>query len=282
MTIADKLTYLNETKQAIKQAIIDKGVEVADTDTFRNYANKIGEISASEDGFYLKRTYTLTSNGTLTEDTNYFNLTLPSQAKSINCNVLRSSYQNMKNLRNVNLSNIETIGSSGDLNSAFQYCTGLKTVDFSGLTTNNSTHTFYYLCRGCTSLESINFHNLKKATAWSMMYLCSGCTALNSVDFSSLEEVNGSQALDRAFENCTSLKNISFPSLTADGVGTGAYGLSGMLRGVTGCTVHLPSDLKDVIGSSTTITNGFGGTSTTVLFDIHRISDEGPEQDEQL
>lgn len=45
-SIADKLNYLNETKQTIKQAIIDKGVSVSDADTFRSYADKIGSIEA--------------------------------------------------------------------------------------------------------------------------------------------------------------------------------------------------------------------------------------------
>jgi len=45
-TIAEKLTYLNSTKQAIKQAIIDKGVPVEDTDSFRSYATKIADISS--------------------------------------------------------------------------------------------------------------------------------------------------------------------------------------------------------------------------------------------
>lgn len=45
-TIADKLTYLNGTKTAIKTAIINKGVAVADTDTFRSYADKIAAISS--------------------------------------------------------------------------------------------------------------------------------------------------------------------------------------------------------------------------------------------
>lgn len=43
-TIADKLLYLDGTKQAIKQAIRDKGVTVDDADTFRSYADRIGEI----------------------------------------------------------------------------------------------------------------------------------------------------------------------------------------------------------------------------------------------
>lgn len=45
MTIASKLSYLNDTKKAIKDALINKGVEVSDTDTFRSYADKISEIS---------------------------------------------------------------------------------------------------------------------------------------------------------------------------------------------------------------------------------------------
>ena len=48
-TINDKLTYLNETKTAIKNAIVAKGVSVSANDTFRSYANKIGNIQGVED-----------------------------------------------------------------------------------------------------------------------------------------------------------------------------------------------------------------------------------------
>ena len=41
-----------------------------------------------------------------------------------------------------------------------------------------------------------------------------------------------------------------------------------MLRGVTGCTVHFPSNLESVIGSWSSVTNGFGGTDTVILFDL--------------
>lgn len=44
MSINDKFTYLQQTKEVIKKAIIDKGVEVTDTDTFRSYADKITAI----------------------------------------------------------------------------------------------------------------------------------------------------------------------------------------------------------------------------------------------
>lgn len=44
-TTADKLNKLLETKTAIKDAIVAKGVAVADTDTFASYPAKIAEIS---------------------------------------------------------------------------------------------------------------------------------------------------------------------------------------------------------------------------------------------
>ena len=47
-TTVDKLNYLNETKEEIKEAIINKNVEVEDEDTFRSYADKIDSISQSE------------------------------------------------------------------------------------------------------------------------------------------------------------------------------------------------------------------------------------------
>lgn len=43
-TTADKLAYLNGTKTAIKNAIINKGVAVPDGTTFRAYADKIADI----------------------------------------------------------------------------------------------------------------------------------------------------------------------------------------------------------------------------------------------
>ena len=51
-TIADKLAYLNETKANIKQALINKGVNVADTDTFRSYAEKIASIEGGNGDSY--------------------------------------------------------------------------------------------------------------------------------------------------------------------------------------------------------------------------------------
>jgi hypothetical protein len=44
MSIANELLTLNDTKLAIKEAIINKGVDVGEEDTFASYADKIEEI----------------------------------------------------------------------------------------------------------------------------------------------------------------------------------------------------------------------------------------------
>ena len=47
MATAEKLNYLLETKNQIKNAIEGKGVSISDTDSFRSYASKIGQIEGS-------------------------------------------------------------------------------------------------------------------------------------------------------------------------------------------------------------------------------------------
>lgn len=59
-TTTEKLTYLQGTKDAIKNAIVAKGVEVPEGTTFRGYAEKVGEIQVG--GEILSATITLENN----------------------------------------------------------------------------------------------------------------------------------------------------------------------------------------------------------------------------
>lgn len=45
MTISEQLTALANIKADIKQAIIDKGVTISDSDAFSTYADKISSLS---------------------------------------------------------------------------------------------------------------------------------------------------------------------------------------------------------------------------------------------
>lgn len=63
-TIAEKMTYLNETKDLIKEAIAAKGVTIDDGATFRSYAGLIGKIQAgsgSSTGAELNIAYGVTA-----------------------------------------------------------------------------------------------------------------------------------------------------------------------------------------------------------------------------
>lgn len=52
-TLADKLQYLKDTKDAIMNAIIEKGVAITSSDTFRSYADKIKSIKSGGGGGIL-------------------------------------------------------------------------------------------------------------------------------------------------------------------------------------------------------------------------------------
>lgn len=64
MPVSDKLSYLADTKEQIRQAIISKGVPVSESETFRSYAAKIsliegggGDVPVSARFWRLSRKY---------------------------------------------------------------------------------------------------------------------------------------------------------------------------------------------------------------------------------
>ena len=120
-----------------------------------------------------------------------------------------------------------------------------------------------------TTLKSISFPKLSSITGnYALQRSFYGAAGLTSVSFPVLSVLSGYYALQEAFSNCDSLTSISFPALTSSSFGTRTNQFNSMLAGVTGCTVHFPSNLQSVIGSWSSVTVGFGGTNTTVLFDL--------------
>ena len=61
-TTTEKLTYLQGTKDAIKNAIVAKGVEVPEGTTLRGYAEKVGEITTGPKEGYIKISGDSTNN----------------------------------------------------------------------------------------------------------------------------------------------------------------------------------------------------------------------------
>lgn len=156
---------------------------------------------------------------------------------------LYCAFEDCSELTNVDLSSIETVGSSA-LEDAFQNCTSLSSVDLS-------------------SLETVGIYGFNKAF--------NGCSSLSSISFDSVNEVNG-YGFYKAFESCSALTSVSFPALSSTSFGADTNQFDFMLSNVSDCTVHFPSNLQSVIGTWPSVFSGFGGTNTTVLFDLPATS----------
>lgn len=206
--------------------------------------------------------------------------------------------QNCYNLTNITL---PTITDDSILVGAFSGCTSITSTKnlFTGVTTINSEgRKFYETFRDCTSLLATGLDDLQIIKCGSsymdgLQRTFIGCTNLTSTGLNNLREVQyhgldstfqecinltneefaslntiGDYALQDAFHGCTNLTSLSFPALNSNSFGSSTTQFIDMLQGVTGCTVHFPSNLESVIGSWSDVTSGFGGTNTTVLFDL--------------
>ena len=186
-TIADKLTYLSGTKDAIKQAIIGKGVEVSDTDTFRSYADKISSIQTGggttniPDGTrFAYSTFTTVSDSIipyLEQQTSMDCMFAYCQAlKTVplfdtsNVNDMYYMFYFCKALQTVPLFNTTNVTNMGRM---FNNCQKLQTVpQFDTANVTNMQNMFAY----CQKLKTVPLFDTSKVT--DMYYMFSGCSSL--------------------------------------------------------------------------------------------------------
>lgn len=251
MAIKDKLDYLQDTKQAIKTAIQGKGQTVADTDTFRSYADKINAITTGGGG-ETDETLKELVEGTITE----FNDTAGNITKLGNYAFYSKVHLTTVNLPNcisggyyafascVNLSNIylpklQYLASGMFMQTGSNSSIGAFTINLPNVSGSWATNGAFYMC----SAETINLPKLSILYGSSMFYSCknlkninmpllasfrgdstygifSGCTALEQVEFPSLLSTCSTM-----FQGCTSLTSVSLPQCSYLGTGT-----------FTGCT----------------------------------------------
>ena len=136
------------------------------------------------------------------------------------------------------------------------------------ITSTNGCNNMFYNCLALTSADLSSLQQVTGANGCNTMFY--GCSVLTSVNLSSLSVITGSQAFYRTFRNCTSLQSLSFPAVTTTSFGANTNQFASMCQGISGITLHFPSNVQSVIeglsGYSTTAP--FGATSGTVLFDL--------------
>lgn len=290
-TIAEKLTTIKNALKAIKNSIIAKGQ--TPTGDITTYATAIDNIeSGSSDFVGIPRE--VNSSGVYGYPTENFTFSLPSNTTDLGPSALSYAFFNCETLISADLSSLVHINGSQAMVSAFHGCDKLTSVNLSALSTVEGLISMSNVFRGCKSLTDVNlssltlidnsfgkaFYDCKALASIDLSSLVKigeggaleeafyGCTSLTSVDLSSLACIEGFGAFQYAFNSCTSLTELSFPALTSNSFGSYTNQFNNMLRSVTGCTVHFPSNLESVIGSWSDVTSGFGGNSTQILFDL--------------
>lgn len=222
-----------------------------------------GSISVDWDAFMTSHNdilgdynYVIKTDGTIEQfKSSNGQVVLPISETTINSESFLQIYKNRTNISAVSLAAITTIG---DINV-------LAPI-------------FWQAFSGSSNLEYINFDNLKTLRGKDLFNHCFDGTKIRNLRFKALDElytmiIEGIQyfdvtvfgALGGMFENIyfDALKSTSFKS----GQNVTKY-FNEMLTNISNCTVHFPSNLQSVIGSWSDVTAGFGGTNTTVLFDL--------------
>lgn len=190
-------------------------------------------------------------------------------------------------LTSVDLSNLTNVAGRELFTETFSNCLNLTTVVL-GLTSigpsSGSTYatnaTFNKTFYGCTALVNVDVSKLEKlegtqtsSSGATLKSMFAGCTALRKISFDSLSEIPHRYCFSYTFGGCQNL-HIYFPSFNPTTFGSYVNALDNMLYNATDeipsldCTVHFPSNMQSVIGSWSSVTSGFGGTNTTVLWDL--------------
>lgn len=231
-----------------------------------NYASANVNVSSGSSDVGIPRE--VSSTGIYQSPTQSFTFKLPSNATDIKAYAMNYALYKSSGLTSVNFSNLTTISGNYAMLYAFYDCSNLISADFLNLTTVSASNAMVYTFAGCSNLTSVNLPRLTTVSGSSAMRgTFHSCGSLTSVNFPSLNTISGSSAMSECFYFCSNL-SISFPALNSQSFGSYTNQFTKMLQNAESSTVHFPSNLQSVIGSWSDVINGFGGTNTTVLFDL--------------
>jgi hypothetical protein len=199
-TIAEQLTSLANTKTAIKDAIVAKGVTVADTDPFSGYAAKIGQISgggapATKFGTSIDNLIgDVDTEGNYIKPTEEFVLDLTG-VKHVPSTGFDYTFYIVKSITGVIADDVISVGQYG-FRYAF-YGSNVKNASFGSLELVDASDAFYNTFYN-TPIENSPFPRLKKICAPNALNSAfNAASKLSEYDkaLPALEEVSGAAAL---------------------------------------------------------------------------------------
>lgn len=253
-TIAENLTLLQSTKANIKQAIVNKGVSVSDTDTFASYADKIGQISGGSSAAALDfssinydQAPPILKSG-LDASVAYLNNWTGNLFKKDN---------NLMFLPKVEITDSEPV-TLEYVENTFPKLLIFPDIDFKHKDINGAT-LFESTKAMSINLKNINFTGSLKA----LFYKCANLTELT---YSGLTIDSSVTDASQCFSGCSQLTTV--PDLF-NGAQTGLTNLSYMFQECYGMTTIDLSSWK--FGQVTNMKNMFRGCNNTTTIDITGI-----------
>lgn len=204
MSITNKLTYLEDTKTQIKEAIKAKGVEVSDNDTFRSYASKIGDIQTGGSGSCVASVCFDDIGYTTTPQYMVDGVAYALQIKNTwdaSITIKTFSYdERLIYFPPVDVSNINST------TYMFSECRLLQYVP--SLNISSKVKTLHYMFKYCNSLVEIkDIKNWDVSNATRIDSMFDHCESLKSLDLSGWN-TNKVTNMDYIFSSCSSLTSV--------------------------------------------------------------------------
>lgn len=203
-TTADKINYLNGTKAAIKEAIENKGVTVSDSDTFRSYAEKIGDISGGSEEPVAYVSSTVEDIPT--------NTNLASLLKGITITKWPYLTSIKEKLTNNFFDVHDALGNT--------FIPQEINLPKEKLSSNVQPDRFFTGCRGVTDIQINNFESMEDIVDWSYAFSGSylpnnaadpfGSTPIQGFEVGNKIRLTNAENLNYMFQNCSNFKVYSF------------------------------------------------------------------------
>lgn len=296
MTIASKLALLQDDIVNARNAIVAKGGTITSDGGSSQLAQDIATIPSVVSGIPRG----VDNNGVYGYLTTPFAFALPPTATSVADSMLMNAFKNCTTITSVDLSSLTQISNTDSMKSFCEGCTNLTSVDLSNLTTVSGSGGMDRAFYGTNITGTLDLSSLQTLSGTSFTNAFGDCPNISSIDLSSLTTLafgvsmngtfslsaNPTTTLPLASVTFTSLASISgtapmrnifarrdgleifFPAFNSNTFGQMTTYLDNIVNGAAGCTVHFPSNMQAIIGNWSSVLNGFGGTNTTVLFDL--------------
>ena len=176
---------------------------------------------------------------------------------------------NSTNISGINLSALTTVAGQDCMRSVCSNCQNITNVVLPELKTISGRYGLSGFLSSCSNLVSVSMPKLETISGnsglSSLFYYSNGLTTFY---FESLKSIPVQYALQQVFEKVTTLQSVWFYALTPSSFGSQTNQFNNMVKQTSGVTVHFPMSIQTTISSWSDVTNGFGGTGTTILYDI--------------